>query len=256
MLVAYSDESGVGNIKKEPITVVTAVVINMDSQWSRVESDLIRARRSAPKRFLEKRALKGKLLYQALRKGDSDAAATLEKVLSIPPNRGLVILYGAVDRLGFRQSNGRSFARIEEFDRSRAECDEAFRQCLERVSRIAKSFAEHQRVLWIAHRAGTVREPAMKVEHFWHRLHGGIVLEGDPPRVTSGGPSAIVDTIYFGNDQDSIALQLADVCCSTVTLKLLERFYRRSPCVEPYYEKIRLSVMNDGVPPSWVPGSP
>jgi hypothetical protein len=33
VFVAYSDESGVGSIKKEPITVVTAVMMNIDTQW-------------------------------------------------------------------------------------------------------------------------------------------------------------------------------------------------------------------------------
>ncbi len=84
MLVAYSDESGVGSIKKEPITVVTAVVMNVDTQWEGVESDLWKARFGTPKGLLEKRALKGKYLYRAIRKGDPEAIATLEKYCRFP----------------------------------------------------------------------------------------------------------------------------------------------------------------------------
>jgi hypothetical protein len=38
--VVYSDESGTGDNKKQPITVVTAIVLNMDSQWAPIERDL------------------------------------------------------------------------------------------------------------------------------------------------------------------------------------------------------------------------
>ena len=62
------------------------------------------------------------------------------------------------------------------------------------------------------------------------------------------GPSRIADTVYFGSSHESIALQLADVCCSTITLHLLERDYNRTPTVGPYYEIIRESILNQGAP--------
>ncbi|HEY1851919.1 MAG TPA: hypothetical protein VGG60_12905, partial [Candidatus Binataceae bacterium] len=40
--VVYSDESGTGSIEEEPITVVAAIVINLDTQWEGVEADLDR----------------------------------------------------------------------------------------------------------------------------------------------------------------------------------------------------------------------
>jgi hypothetical protein len=41
----------------------------------------------------------------------------------------------------------------------------------------------------------------------------------------------IIDTIYFGNSQESRALQLADVCCSTIT-----RHLRGDPIATRYYK--------------------
>lgn len=252
VFVAYSDESGVGSLKKEPITVVTAVMMNIDTQWDGVSSDLSLSLTATPKRLLDRGALKGKKFYQGVRKNDPDAVATLSRVLTIPPTRSLVIFYGAVDRAQFRNYLG--MLKMTDLERKRTDYDAAFKACLERVNNAAKLFSPKQRVLWIAHQADSQREPAMKTEHVWHKFYEAIQIgEGlDPLKVISKEPSAIVDTIYFGSDRDSIALQLADVCCSTITLKLLERFYNWRPCVEPYYEKIRLNVMNDGTPPSWM----
>lgn len=47
--VVYSDESGIGD-KKQSIAVVTAIILNMDSQWEPIERDL-----SAIKAFLSHR---------------------------------------------------------------------------------------------------------------------------------------------------------------------------------------------------------
>jgi hypothetical protein len=37
--VVYSDESGTGD-REQPITVVTAIVLDMDSQWTPIEREL------------------------------------------------------------------------------------------------------------------------------------------------------------------------------------------------------------------------
>ena len=245
MLVVYSDESGVGgNLKREPVTVVAAVAINMDRQWNDVESALFAARFGTPAKLLHRLALKGKNLYSALRTNipeAADAARVLEEVLAIPAGHKLPIFYGAIDRIGF----GKSGLRTTEYDA-------AFSECLERVERAIKPFAENGRVLWIAHRSEDAREQRTKTQLFWHRVHEEIQIEGEPLKVIRKEPSVSLDTVYFGNDQTSTALQLADVCCSTITERLKEKYYGRNPAYAvPFYEQIRLSVKNDGTPPSF-----
>ena len=57
-------------------------------------------------------------------------------------------------------------------------------------------------------------------------------LSGFPAR-----KSSLVDTVYFGDSSDSRALQLADVCCSTICLQL-----RGHQIAEPYYDLIRFRI--------------
>ncbi|MGO9265030.1 MAG: hypothetical protein ACLQBA_09115 [Candidatus Binataceae bacterium] len=49
----------------------------------------------------------------------------------------------------------------------------------------------------------------------------------------------IVDAIYEGNSARSRALQLADVCCSTIRLHLL-----KTAIAEPFYKLIRIQIFN------------
>jgi Protein of unknown function (DUF3800) len=54
-------------------------------------------------------------------------------------------------------------------------------------------------------------------------------------------PLPVIDTIYFGESHESLALQLADVCCTTITQHLLGR-----DDAEPFYNLIRSQVITDG----------
>ena len=79
MKVAYSDESGTGD-NKQLITVVTAIMLNMDSQWVPVERELSALKALMPRELLrgsgkflssfvygQERELKGDLLFKGLR---------------------------------------------------------------------------------------------------------------------------------------------------------------------------------------------
>ena len=120
--VVYSDESGVGDIKKEPLTVVAAIVINMDRDWDAVDHDLNFLRIHAPDALLEpKRVLKGKKIYGLLRKNAEvqqkrrevsddvarqiakeahEATEFLHKIFAVLIKYRIPIFYGAVDRQG------------------------------------------------------------------------------------------------------------------------------------------------------------
>jgi hypothetical protein len=78
MRVVYSDESGTGSIAEEPITVVTALMLNLDSQWEPVHQDLEALRPSPTFEF------KGGRLFRELRNGRrrERADAILRGILS------------------------------------------------------------------------------------------------------------------------------------------------------------------------------
>ncbi|MGD0672714.1 MAG: DUF3800 domain-containing protein [Candidatus Binatus sp.] len=263
--VVYSDESGVGSIKTEPLTVVTAIVLNVDKQWEPVQDALYLAEMDTPRKLLYKRQLKGSVLYGAVRKGISAASETLTEILSIPARERIGIFYGAVDRAGCL----RSLHKSSKSGSPLAEYHAAFADCLDRVDTAAKIFAAGERVLWIAHRSDRQREPATTSSHFWHKIFtevrprpnkapATITDEGFAALMDSlvieptGKKSSIVDTVYFGNAENSIALQLADVCCSTVTLHLLEKFYNWRPIVEPFYDLIRPQIMTGDIVPMFL----
>jgi hypothetical protein len=64
----------------------------------------------------------------------------------------------------------------------------------------------------------------------------------DPQRVPYAPTSHIVDTVYFGNSEESRAIQLADVCCATIT-----RWLRNDAAVLPYYYLLQGQVLGAGI---------
>ena len=242
--VVYSDESGVGNIDKEPITVVTAIVINMDRDWKKIESDLRKVQAETPFQLLEnQKILKGRLLYSALRKGDSAAEQALKEILAIPVRYRCAIFHGAVDRKGLL--NYQQTPNISDVERSASSYTLAFSECLATLDNMANTFTD-ERLLWIAERSDKEREPATKEALQYYRWKQGLKVLDDHP--DDQPLSVIADTVYFGNPTDSLALQLADVCCSTITNYLLEQFYGRDYCVTDFYERIRQNVGNHATP--------
>lgn len=237
MRVVYSDESGCGSIKKEPLTVVTAIVLNLDRQWRNVETELALAKMGTPRNLLDDKLIfKGSKLYGAVKKNIPHAEETLRTLLDIPVRNKLPIFFGAVDRAGCVLTPGvKGKSPITEY---RA----AFDHCLADVDRAATTFAAGERVLWIAEQSDVQRESASRSGHQFHSLMKGIGFEGGKV-VPTGDESTVVDTIYFGTKQHSIALQLADVCCSTVTLHLLEKYYDwKKTGVAPFYDLIRCNI--------------
>jgi hypothetical protein len=242
--VAYSDESGVGSLKAEPISVVTAIVMNMDKSWAAVESGLRRIIKSCPKNLLfREQELKGALLYGAARRHISKARTILAQTLAITVNEQILIYYGAVDRKGW-ELNAKVAKDVAQTSKNKPELlkmaaiDRAFDTCIARVDNFAAVIGEH--VLWIADVSDPERERSTKVGLSWIQSlkatgHDPIsyrFIKRNYDRVR------IADAIYFGRSHESLALQLADVCWSTITLHLLEKFYQWRPIVEPFYEII------------------
>jgi hypothetical protein len=258
--VAFSDESGVGSKKDEPITVVTAVVLNMDRQWEPVSNGLYSIIGAAREKYAEllerKHALKGKLLYSAIRKKIPGADSILRATLELVIEEKLLVFYSAIDRTEFE--NYRGLLKITEHEKSLTPFDKAFEACFSVVDRTVRTVSNEQ-VLWIADRSDRDRESATKRSLGYHRLYealigaGGLIFGQAPMPLKMGGTSRIADTVYFGNSHESVALQLADVCCSTITLHLLEQDYGWTPVVGPYYEILRPAVLNHGMPVMFPP---
>ncbi len=267
MRIVYSDESGLGQIDSEPITVITALMIDMDSVWIAAEKELRKIRDETPTVLLhEGRELKGKTLYGAVRKVKRLIAAgrdqhdpevkTLDKsvgllyrILAVPINYSMPIFYGAVDRAGYVPYQ------VSHTGPATAH-DVAFDNCLGRLNNVANVFLKPEElILWIHdHRGRKEEEKDTKLSLIWTRY---IVQMGWDPatlrRASGSIPVRLADLIYFGDSHDSLALQLADVCCSTVTLHLLETFYGWEPCAKPFYDIIQRTVMTDGIPPMHMP---
>lgn len=246
MRVVYSDESGCGSIKSEPVTVVTAIVLNLDREWEDVEAALTVAEMRAPRDLLyARRILKGSTLYSALRKGIPHAQETLKDVLEIPVRYKILIFHGAVDRAGCIQTPG---AKRES---PLTEYRIAFANCFGAVDNAATTFAAGERVLWIAEESDQQREASSRSSHFLHKIMKPTKFE-DGKLVPSGEESSIVDTVYFGKKKHSLALQLADVCCSTITFHLKEKYYGwRRTGVGPFYELIRHNIFTPDEEPQF-----
>lgn len=164
MRVVFSDESGVGNRQKEPITVVTAVVLNMDRQWGPVSAELYRIIGDAlksSKSLLERgRALKGKILYSAIRKGIGEADAILRATLKVAIDNDILVFYGVVDRVEFE--NYSRIIKDTEREKGMTPFDKAFEICFSYVDRFIRTAYPNEQILWIADRSDRDREASTK----------------------------------------------------------------------------------------------
>jgi hypothetical protein len=272
--VVYSDESGTGDIKRQPIAVVTAIMLNMDDQWGRIEHELSATKINHIPRGLmlwegERRMsnltrnleVKGDRLFKGIRgkiRGiePQKAAEALTQVLSVAVRNGVQIFHGAIDRAGLDEwlyvhSKSEQFKGIT--DQSKA-----LLECLRRVDEFVQTNMPKEHVLWIADKSGfekSVRRSLSLVQWLRGMNSGGLQAllsallkqkgEADIkiPDFNDSEicPVPVIDTIYFGNSHESLPLQLADVCCATITQHLLGKHD-----AEPFYNIIRHQVITDG----------
>ena len=164
------------------------------------------------------------------------AREILARTLAITINEGIAIFYGAADRKGWEEYAIKTRTTPSDESSSIDAADRAFDACMAFVDRYASE--KDEQVLWIADHSNPKRETTTKIGLPWIQSlkDGGwdpvtfkyIRREYDRVR--------IADAVYFGHSHESLALQLADVCCSTITLHLLEKFYGWRPVAEPFYE--------------------
>jgi hypothetical protein len=281
--VVYSDESGTGD-DTQPITVVTAILLNVDSQWTPIERELSALKARISQKLLRgskdsgtgspyfaigahERELKGSHLFKGIRGkvhgvSRSEAAKALAEVLAVAVRNSVQIFHGAIDRSGRINWNRKSgFSDDLETDQ-----EAAFSECLRRLDGFVHTYMPKERVLWIADKSGF--EASLK--HglaFWQWVAGastgrlfqliqtafgdgsnGVI--DDSITVEDTAISQVVDTIYFGNSHESLALQLADVCSATISQYLLGK-----EDAKLFYDLLRRQVITDASPilysPAW-----
>lgn len=246
--VVYSDESGIGSIEEEPVTVVTALMFNLDSQWEPVERDLVEIQSSTPSGLLKYGyELHGKRLFSNIKRGSDAAIIALLSVLKIPIDHLVPVFYGAVDRAGFEADKSKK-TELSFRQKRLTPYDVAFDACLRRIDSYVHTAFPQERILWIAEHSG--HEKGLQTSLLWARATEKVIIEGEEQEMIRSESSHLADVIYFGNSEESRALQLADVCCATITRELLERHYGFRPLLaEAFYKTIQPQIVNDGTPP-------
>jgi hypothetical protein len=245
--VVYSDETGMGSMKTEPLTVLTAIILNLDRQCKPVEKSLRAILAKTPKGLLENgRELKGKNLYSAVRKGIREAGETLTNVLKVIHNESIPIFHAAIDRANFEIY--KSILNETQREKKMTAYEMVFENCVAVIDDTVRTFTEES-TLWITDRSDRKREPATRRRMDEHRVRETADVLLGRYTVLKGGETTIADTVYFGDSHESLLLQLADVCCSTVNLYLLEKYYSWRPCVKPYFDiiEVHLRTRNDPV---------
>ena len=252
--VVYSDESGIGSEKDEPITIVAALMLNIDSQWH-AALELIEEilRTTLGRRDISRYEISGKKLYYKIGRNNPKAATMMSALMAVPGKCRMPIFYGAVDRAGFKFFLQQAFIptvyKRSGQDRPVLPLDtfqEAMTQCIERVDSYVHTAFPMEQVLWIHDKGRYDDDAKWQLDHV--RNLGASEI-GALFRYLGKGyleKSHIVDTIYFGNSEESRALQLADVCCSTII-----RHLRGDMDASPYYELLRRQIVNDGSRPEF-----
>ncbi len=249
--VVYSDESGTNSSVKDcPHTVVVALLLNMDSQWEPVRDAFEAALRDVyqlPDEKVARWAVKGKQLYHQIERGDEKAKVIMARLMSIPRQHLVPIWYGAVDRAGFKFQMENIHLRAE-FKEVNRPFMMALEDCMTRIDTWVHTGFPDEQVLWV-HDEGSLNDAAKNTLRGFRWLRKEMdwtQWEVQPVGMPDVFVSHIADTIYFGDDKGSRALQLGDVCCSTIA-----RALRNDQTAAPFYQILRRQVQNHGTRPSY-----
>lgn len=105
MRIAYLDESGIGNIKQDPVVVVAGVLVHADTQWFRIEQRLEYIRQNfVPKDKRNGLIFHAKDIYHGTNQfsreeWDKDLRLSiLDELVKIPGDFNLPVLWGICDR--------------------------------------------------------------------------------------------------------------------------------------------------------------
>jgi Protein of unknown function (DUF3800) len=247
--VVYSDETGLGSEREEPHTVITALMLNIDVQWHPVFATIEKSiRRFVGRGNISNFELKGRLLYRKIRKGDRKAARLMRDLMEIPGQFLIPVFHSAVNRAGFSRfmkevyiPTVRGGRGIEDPIGASDTFSQALLGCMSLVDSYVHTTLRDEQILWIHDQGGYGDEAKDELDQIrslanfevWRHISRQMLGNPVPRR------SHIIDTIYFCDSKASRALQLADVCCSTIA-----RHLRGEPGAEEFYKILRPQIVN------------
>jgi Protein of unknown function (DUF3800) len=251
--VVFSDESGINSEKDSPNVVVAAVMLNLDVQWPVLPSEIetiIRIHGHDPAHY----ELKGSALINDLRKAKRNPTEKNQKFEDESSliwagcllklfEHGVPVFVNAVNKAGY--AFVQSMPATTDLFQGISPYMATFSQCLREADNYIHTESPREHLLWISddakiHEADlkdalrSIRE--VQRMNFKDRFPA---LEFPEPRLSN-----ITDTIYFGASENSRALQLADLCATTVALHL-----QKEPLVKPFFKMLEPQIKNGVVAP-------
>jgi hypothetical protein len=225
MFLSFSDESGTGNINLEPNLVVAAIVVNPDEQWNNME----RAMRELVLKYVPEQLREGYefhayKIFRQLHKGNNRQLLT--ELLHIPEKCKIPIFKSVVSRTTMREwypnYSAKELLEITETI--------AFLMCAKKVEFFFSAFRPEEKILWIADRVNIADGIKKHIKRLQDAPAVGTLLEVKL--------NHIIDTIYFGDSRDSLALQLADAVNFVIRghftgKKGIDQFYKLLPPCSP-----------------------
>ena len=243
--VVYSDESGMDKGDVQPITVVAAIMLNMDSQWHPVREAIEKAIMDVlnkTKNDLSHYEIKTATLFHQIKRGDEKAWELLRRLVEIPQRQAFPVFQGIVDRSEIDQVLKKSELQID----SATLCfREALRDCLVAANRYVRTGFSAEQILWIHDSGGSYNKHGKDQLRSLRWIHDEDNLKTLLVEHQYISPDMkafhIADMMYFGDSAESRALQLADVCAVTIA-----RFHRYDfkEIAEPFYRVLELSIAN------------
>jgi len=243
--VVFSDESGTGNIKEEPCCVVVALLLNLDieggdrqSQWDAVYSECAPLWHALKARLRATEMKGAKLLKRLRRYQDQEVDAVLRGLVESLVKNRVPVFCQAIDREGFKSTSridlSLAFGRAASPDIPTDPFVMAFGLCAQQVDRYIHALIPKEKMIWISDHASR-HQPNVKASVRWHQMQSlvhALFSENDDFY------SHLIDTVYFGDSHESMALQWADVCCSLIVGHLM-----KNAIAEPYYKLLSPTII-------------
>lgn len=245
--VVYSDETGTdGNEKRNPTVIVAALMLDLDSQWKPMRDAVEKAiLETLHPKNIDRYALKGKSIYHQIERNETKAKDLMSRLMAVPEKCCIPVFYAGVHLAGFRfqMKTFRQYSALADpFRPFRL----AFQNCMQEVDTYVHTAFPDEQVLWI-HDAGSLNGITKESLRSWRDFLKEVTTSIEIMRANwqvdptvKEHVSHVADMIYFGDDEESRALQLVDCCCCTIA-----RHLRGDPFASPYYEILRGQIVGE-----------
>ena len=234
MRLIYLDESGLGDIAKEPFLVVAGVIVNADKQLIALENRLkeIAGEHLAPEKrkkffFHATELFSGGRTFDRANWSKEKRWDILDQLASIPAELGVPIVFGFVDRRNSPAPKDWSNKRRLAMDHLAA-----YSICVATAEAYMRENTEECEVaLVIAENNDDTRQ---FVKHGNDFLRWSDKIEEMPKTLQNYIPMIrIRDTVHFANKLQSPALQMADICAF-----IIMRYLAQSPNSDRFYRTL------------------